>query len=149
MRLRIAGDGPDRRMFQGMVDKLGLNDVITFEGSITNEKLYPIFSTSDVFLLLSEFEAYSIALVEAMAFGLVPIVTRVGGNPYMVDDEVGYVVDYPANTEEVATILKRLVSDTKLLKQKSQKTRQYALNHFDIETQVQRIIEIYESVKRC
>lgn len=148
VRLRIAGDGPDRRMFQGMVDKLGLNDVITFEGSITNEKLYPIFSTSDVFLLLSEFEASSIALAEAMAFGLVPIVTRVGGNPYMVDDEVGYVVDYPANTEEVATILKRLVSDTKLLKQKSQKTRQYAVTHLDIETQMQRIIEIYEAVKR-
>ena len=86
MRLRIVGDGLDMPMFRGIVDKLGLNNVITFEGSVTTEEVYTIFSTSDVILLLSEFEAHSIALAEAMAFGLVPIVTRVGGNPHSVND---------------------------------------------------------------
>lgn len=146
--LTIVGDGPDMQMLQGMVDKLGLTDTITFKGGIIQEELYSIYSTSDVFLLLSEFEAYSLALAEAMAFGLVPIVTRVGGNTYMVGHEVGYLVDYPSSAGEVASILKRLIFDRKLLRQKSEETRDYAVNHFDIDTQVKQIIEIYESVKR-
>ena len=133
---------------RGMVEKLGLDDMITFKGIITKEELYLIYSTSDVFLLLSEYEGHSMALSEAMAFGLVPIVTRVGGNPHMVDDETGYVVDYPAKIEEVGAILKQLVYDEKLLSQKSEQARNYAVKHFDLETRVRQFIEIYESVTR-
>jgi len=146
--LNIVGDGPYMQTLRGMVNKLGLTDMITLKGRIPKEELYLIYSTSDLFLLLSEYEAHSIALSEAMAFGLVPIVTRVGGNPYMVDDETGYVVDYPAKAEEVAAIVKRLIYDAKLVKQKGEKARDYAVKHFDIETQVKRLIEIYESVTR-
>ena len=146
--LNIVGDGPYMQTLRGIVDKLGLTDTITFRGRVTTEELYTIYSTSDVFLLLSEYEAHSIALTEAMAFGLVPVVTRVGGNPCMVDAEFGYIVDYPADADEVATILRQLASNTKLLQQKRDKARNYAVKHFDIETQVKRIIEIYRSVAR-
>ena len=103
---------------------------------------------SCLFLLLSEFEASSLALSEAMAFGLVPIVTRVVGNPYLVDDETGYLVDYPADADKVAAILKQLVYDSELLEQKCRNALSYAVSHLDIEVQTQRIIEIYDSVKR-
>jgi len=148
LSLNIVGDGPDMAMFQDMVAKLGLTDTIIFRGRVTTEELYTIYSASDVFLLLSEYEAHSIALTEAMAFGLVPVVTRVGGTPYMVDAEVGYIVDYPADADEVAAILRQLASNTKLLQQKRDKSRNYAVKHFDIRTRVKQLIEIYQSVAR-
>ena len=51
------------------------------------------------------------ALTEAMAFGLVPFVTGVGGNPYIVDEEIGYIFDYPADAGKVAATMKQLISD--------------------------------------
>ena len=146
VNLNVAGDGPDLPRLRDMSSKLGLTDMITFRGWVAKEELYKLYSQSDIFLLLSEFEAYSIALIEAMAFGLVPLVTRVGGNSDMVNDTVGYLVDYPADSEEVATILQQLASNTKLLRQKKRNSRNHALKHFDIETQIKRVIEIYQSI---
>lgn len=148
IHLNIVGDGPDMSRLKSLVNELNLSHLITLKGKVTKEELYTLYSQSDVFLLLSEYEAHSIALTEALAFGLVPIVTRVGGNPYIVDSELGYIVDYPANAGEVAAMVKELVSDTKLLKQKGEKARNKAAKYFDIKTQVKRLIEIYESVAR-
>jgi glycosyltransferase involved in cell wall biosynthesis len=146
IHLNITGDGPDMSRLKSLVDELNLGDVVTFNGRVTKQELYTLYSQSDIFLLFSEYESYSIALLEAMAFGLVPIVTSVGGNPDIVDEEAGYLLAYPADADEVAAILRGLVSNTKLLKQKGEKARNKALKDFDLEIQVKRLIGIYQSV---
>ncbi|MBN21145.1 MAG: hypothetical protein CL678_07640 [Bdellovibrionaceae bacterium] len=53
----------------------------------------PWFSVAHGFLLTSETEGFSNALGEAMSFGAVPIVTDVGDNGWLVNDQVGYLVE--------------------------------------------------------
>ena len=147
IHLNITGGGPDMSRLKSLVDKLNLGHMVTFKGEVTKGELYALYAQSDIFLLFSEYESYSIALLEAMAFGLVPIVTSVGGNPDIVDEETGYLLDYPAKADEVAAILRGLVSNTKLLKQKGEKARDKAVAQFSLDSTVKRLIEVYKSVR--
>ena len=147
IHLNIVGDGPDMSRLKSLVDELNLGHMVTFKGKVTKGDLYALYSQSDIFLLFSEYEAHSVALTEAMAFGLVPIVTSVGGNPYIVDEETGYLLDYPANAEKVAAIVKQLISSQELLAVKGQSARDKAMAQFNLDSTVERLIEVYKSVR--
>jgi glycosyltransferase involved in cell wall biosynthesis len=60
------------------VKKLKLEQYIQFVGSINHSQLADIASPNSFFLQLSHMEGMAMAVVEAMQFGLVPIVTPVG-----------------------------------------------------------------------
>jgi L-malate glycosyltransferase len=147
IHLNIIGDGPDMRRLRILVDELNIGHLVTFKGQMTKEDVYILYSQSDIFLLLSEYESHSMALTEAMAFGLVPIVTNVGGNPVIVDEETGYLVNYPADAEKVASIIKQLVSGPELLDAKSQAARDKTSARFSMDSTVNRLIDVYTSIR--
>lgn len=68
--LRIVGDGPERADIESLVKKLGLKNVI-FEGF-----QYPRFyyESASILILTSEYEGFGLVVVEAMSFGVVPVV---------------------------------------------------------------------------
>ena len=76
-----------------------------------------------------------------------PLSPDVGGNPYIVDEDTGYLLAYPAKADEAAAILRGLVFNTKLLKQKGEKARDKAVAQFNLDSAVKRLIEIYKSVR--
>ena len=75
VRLTIVGDGPDLPQ---------LRDELERGTHIQHRLLYPrapwemarLFEEHDIFLQVSEFEGASVSLMEAMASGLVPVVTQ-------------------------------------------------------------------------
>jgi glycosyltransferase involved in cell wall biosynthesis len=146
VHLSIIGDGPEMSRLKTLVDGLDLGHLVTFKGKMTKENVYNVYSQSDIFLLLSEYEAHSIALTEAMAFGLVPIVTNVGGNPVIVDEETGYLVNYPADAQKIAEIIKQLMSGRELLAAKSQAARDKTYARFSIDCTVNRLLDVYKSI---
>jgi glycosyltransferase involved in cell wall biosynthesis len=147
VHLNIVGEGPYMSHLRSLADELNLREIVTFKGKVTKEELYSLYAQSDIFLLLSEYEAHSVALTEAMAFGLVPFVTGVGGNPYIVDEEIGYIFDYPADAGKVAATMKQLISDRDLLAKKARAARDKAAAEFNLDTTVERLMEVYKSVR--
>ena len=147
VHLNIVGEGPDMSRLKTLIDELNLGEVVTFKGRVTKDELYALYAQSDIFLLLSEYEAHSVALTEAMAFGLVPVVTGVGGNPYIVDEETGYLFDYPAEAEKVAATVKQLIKNQDLLAVKGQAARDKAVAQFNLDSTVERLMEVYKSVR--
>ncbi|MFT3829172.1 MAG: glycosyltransferase [Opitutaceae bacterium] len=81
-------------------------------GLLRPEEIQPAMLDEQAFVLLSDFEGLSIALMEAMACGLVPIVTpmRSGVTDLVRDGETGLVVpaDAPASFAEAVA---RLAND--------------------------------------
>ena len=67
VRLRIAGDGPDRATLQQHAQSLGLRDHIVFEGNVNQDKLRELYRESDVMVLSSFAEGLPVVLMEAMA----------------------------------------------------------------------------------
>jgi N-acetyl-alpha-D-glucosaminyl L-malate synthase BshA len=82
--LLMVGDGPDRGRCEERTRALGLRDRVRFLGAQTD--VHDLLPVGDVFLLPSEHESFGLAALEAMACGVVPVVTAAGGLPEVVTD---------------------------------------------------------------
>ena len=85
--LSIAGSGPQEAEMKSEVKARGLSETVRFLGRIPREDVYKLMQTHEIFLLTSEYEGMPVALLEAMSYGMVPVVTRIkSGVPELVDD---------------------------------------------------------------
>jgi glycosyltransferase involved in cell wall biosynthesis len=79
-RFKIAGDGPQfAQLTEHFAKKRYPNISIEFLGLVAHEMMTDLWASSDVSILFSEFEGMSIAMLESMGQGCVPIVTDVSG----------------------------------------------------------------------
>jgi glycosyltransferase involved in cell wall biosynthesis len=72
----VIGDGPDKEDLVRQSQMIGVEDKITFVGK--REDVPELLSRSKVYVLTSRWEGLSIAMIEAMANGAVPVVSDVG-----------------------------------------------------------------------
>ena len=106
-RLLMAGDGPDRGPAEHLARELKVDRHVTFLGKQNHvERLIPL---AHVLLMPSELESFGLAALEAMACGVVPVATRVGGVPELITDgEDGFleaVGDIQAQAARVVALL--------------------------------------------
>jgi glycosyltransferase involved in cell wall biosynthesis len=66
----IVGGGDQRRNLEQTVQRLGIQDRVTFHGRVDEEELRASYGKADVFAIASIAELQSIATMEAMASGL-------------------------------------------------------------------------------
>lgn len=79
--LTIVGDGPDRACFEAQSIELGLNDCVTFTGTLP---VYDAFQRGRVLLIPSRAESFPYIVLEAAAAGIPMLATNVGGIPEIV-----------------------------------------------------------------
>jgi glycosyltransferase involved in cell wall biosynthesis len=88
----IVGDGALRQQLQTLAAELQIADRVTFAGF--RDDVGEWLSRSKVFVLTSDSEGLSLALMEAMAAGLPAVVSNVGDlSDLVVDGDNGYLVD--------------------------------------------------------
>jgi glycosyltransferase involved in cell wall biosynthesis len=79
---------------------------IKFLGRISEKEVIKYYQISDILLLPSYFDTFSLAMLEAMACGVIPIVTpTVGGSEMITDETNGFIIKDP---EELIKTLKSL-----------------------------------------
>src|SRR5450432_664134 len=105
--LLMVGDGPERGPAEHLARTLKVERHVSFMGKQNHvERLIPL---AHVLLMPSELESFGLVALEAMACGVVPVVTRVGGVPELVTHgEDGYleeVGDIAGQTARVAALL--------------------------------------------
>jgi glycosyltransferase involved in cell wall biosynthesis len=90
----LIGDGSERAALEEEFRKSGLWGDVKFRGWLASAEVKRRLSELDVFLLLSDYEGLPVALLEAMAHAVVPVVTEIeSGNVEVVrDGESGFVV---------------------------------------------------------
>ena len=66
---RIVGDGPQREMLQAKATRLGLENIVQFEGRLSRERVFELMSRSRVLLHTSAFESFGLVFAEALACG--------------------------------------------------------------------------------
>jgi N-acetyl-alpha-D-glucosaminyl L-malate synthase BshA len=142
VHLLMAGDGPDRGTAEYLARELGVADHVTFLGKQDHvERLIP---QAHILLMPSEMESFGLAALEAMACGVVPIGTAVGGVPELITHgEDGYteaVGDIAGQSRRVIELLQNPDLHAKM----SAAARQTALNRFC----TNKIIPQYENLYR-
>jgi glycosyltransferase involved in cell wall biosynthesis len=111
-RLLLVGDGPERASIEAAVARLGLTDKVVFPGFRNDVATW--LRAADAFVLCSHSEGTSVSLIEAMSMGLPALVTKVGGNPFVVaKDETALVVP-PADVPSLSQAMERLAGDEEL-----------------------------------
>lgn len=94
----------NRAAVAGPIAELGLADRVQFVGSSSNVTEY--YAAADVFALPTQYEAWGLVLVEAMACGLPVVTSRLAGAAVAVSDgRSGYLLDDPRDPREIATKL--------------------------------------------
>ncbi len=84
LRLIFVGTGDAEPQLRELALNLQLADTVTFKGCVSREQMPSMYREVDVFVLPSQQEGMSIALLEAMASGLPVIVTDTGGTAELV-----------------------------------------------------------------
>ena len=137
--LLVAGDGPERQRLQQLAAPLGPQ--VRFLGHRAD--VPELLRACDLFLQTSLSEGFSNSILQAMATALPVVVTRVGGNPELVTERCGLMVD-TENPEELARQLATLVADPHLRRQMGAEGRRRAKAQGSLQVMVRRYSDAFE-----
>lgn len=141
-KLLLVGDGPDRSQAEWLAVQKGIHEHVLFLGK--QDRVQEKLAISDVMLLPSELESFGLAALEAMACEVVPIATRAGGLPEVVEHGVtGFLADV-GDVETMARYATDLLSDEARLRQMGKQARDGARARFC----TSKIIPLYEDFYR-
>lgn len=95
LRVEIVGDGWWREHLQAYAQQLGVDDIVTFHGHVTDAERDAVLDRSWVLLAPSVKEGWGIAIMEAAARGVPAIAYRSAGGvcESIVDGDTGWLVD--------------------------------------------------------
>jgi glycosyltransferase involved in cell wall biosynthesis len=132
-RLVIAGRGPEEARLRRQVREAGLEEAVTFAGPAYGDEKARLYSRSDALVLASYSEGLPYALLEAMAAGVVPIVTPVGGVPDVVTHgETGFLVE-AKSSESIARAIEQASRDPGTILRMSAACRKRIAGSYSIE----------------
>ncbi|MCW2949720.1 MAG: glycosyl transferase family 1 [Thermoleophilia bacterium] len=95
----LLGDGPARAALEAQVARLGLAEHCTFHGAVTPDVVERYVGASDAYVSVSESDGVSLALLEALALGAVPVLSDIAANrPWVNDGVTGVLVDIDATS---------------------------------------------------
>jgi len=114
-------------------------------GYVSGEAKKRWFQSLDIFLLPSLSEGFPNTLLEAMSCGVAVITTPVGAIPWVIEHEWNGLLVEPGDTDQLATAILRLLTDSELRRRLSAKGRETVLEHFSSRgVWVDEILELYE-----
>ena len=110
--LLMAGDGPERSPAEHLARELKMERHISFLGKQSHvERLIPL---AHVLLMPSQLESFGLVALEAMACGVVPVATRVGGVPELITDGEDGFLEAPGDIAAQAARVVQLLTDDDL-----------------------------------
>ena len=143
-RLLLIGDGPDRSVAEWLAVQKGIHSDVLFLGK--QDQIEEKLSIADIMLIPSELESFGLAALEAMACEVVPISTRVGGVPEVIDHgKSGYLADV-GDVETMARYAIELLSDEPRLKEMGKQARAVAIERFGSAKIVKQYEDFYRRV---
>jgi N-acetyl-alpha-D-glucosaminyl L-malate synthase BshA len=128
-RLLLVGEGPDLVGVEELAAELGVGDRVSVLG--LRSEIEELLPCADLFLLPSESESFGLAALEAMACGVVPLASSVGGIPEVIEDGVSGILCEPGDIGCMSRRAMALLSDSEALSAMSSAARARAVGVFD------------------
>lgn len=146
LKLVLVGDGPELPRLRDLAKSLPtMASRLLAVGR--KDDVPALLSSMDVFVQTSLGEGMSNTLLEAMASGLPPIVTRVGGNPEIVTGQCGWLFD-PGDAKRLSELLLILAKDHNLRLKVGEAARARVEETFSLEVMLQNYQQLYLELAR-
>ncbi|MHB9111982.1 MAG: glycosyltransferase family 4 protein [Thermoleophilia bacterium] len=142
--------GPDWEGLQAGLETqargLGLSDAVRFTGVLPQDEMLDILAGARLFVSASEYEAFGLSTVEAMATGTVPVVNHIPAfSDLVADGETGFLADFSDPAAAAATVATALELPDGQFQAMGADAKTAASRH-DWSQVVEQIIDIYEEV---
>lgn len=150
VHLTLVGEGVERQNLEAKVQKLELNDHITFTGWITHNETLEYYKKSHIFCFPSIREFGGAVVLEAMANGLPCIVTDFGGIGEYVTENCGIKIPMTSR-EDIVNIMtcaiENLVTDRKKRNELSVNAVQRA-REFEWSSKARNLLNVYQKLTK-
>lgn len=146
--LTIAGSGNEEAWLRQQFDSHGFSNSpkITFAGSVPYDQMPDRWKASDICVMVSDFEGTSVSMLEAMAQGCVPVVTRVSGTAQVIREGINGFTVPVGNMEQMAARIQMLDSDRNQLQQAGINAHQTVLKEFSFDQYLRWFRDLNEQV---
>jgi len=105
-------DGSYANTLKRFVLDKGLSHAVAFTGEVSREYLYHLYQSATIFVLPTLYETQGLVVIEAMAFGLPVVASRIGPIEDIVRlGEGGAILIDPCSQKEIVSAIIRLLED--------------------------------------
>jgi glycosyltransferase involved in cell wall biosynthesis len=127
--VKMAGDGPMMTDLKNIIFRMGLSENVEMLGM--RKDTPELLGRSKVLVLTSRWEGVSIAMLEGMALGVVPVVVNTGDlKDFVQNEQTGFITDEP-DIEALSMNIQKVLSDDAIRTRLSKNARKIVMEKCD------------------
>lgn len=144
LTLAVIGDGRLRFELEQQAAALNVADAVRWTGEIDDARLRAELAAAEIFLSAATYEGFGLALLEAMAAGLIPVVNDIEAfREVIVDGQNGFLADY-GQPGSVAQTLIQVLNLPPEKKQALSTAAKMTASEFDWPKAIEKFEAVYE-----
>ena len=140
--LKIAGTEEVEGLYLPQFSKI-LGNQFVYSGIVSGESKNSFLRSLDVLAMPTFFEGLPMSLLECMSYGVVPVITPVGSIPTVVTDKQNGILIKVKDTPSIVDAITFLHTHRDKLEQMSKSSRNYIYEHFDSDSYIDKLNNIY------
>lgn len=139
--LILVGDGPERDGLEQCVQRLNLRSQVIF---VTQKQAYPYYSLFDCFVLASEQEGMSLALLEAHYFKCASVVAHATLDHDVITHGYNGLLVPPNNAYELSQKISSVLSDTALQQKLGMHAHRQVVEKYTVKQMVNQYEQLFK-----
>ena len=145
----MAGGGTHLEEYRALAGELGLADCVTFTGHLPHDRLPELLRSSDIYISASLSDGTASSLLEAMASGLLPVISRITANREWIEHGVTGLFFDPGRPESLADALITAMDDHHLRRRAFAANPARVRRDADMNRNMERLAEAFDRTADC
>lgn len=146
IHVRLVGSGSLIGRARAIAEALGVSSQVEFLGRVAHSALPDLLHKSGIFASTSTSDGASVALLEAMASGLVPVVSDIEANRFWIENGKNGILARPGDVESFFRGLKRATVDEDLRARCFERNPRIVGDRASMENHLKVLSQTYEAV---
>ena len=146
IRCLIAGEGPERRRLQRLIDELGLQETVELLGHVPQDELCRYYDEADLVTLTSRSEGIPLTLMEAMARGRLVLAPSITGIPELVKHNETGLLYKPGALEEFVWRIHQIHDNFAAYDSIRQAGRRHVRRHFHLDSNLRTLSNLFQQL---
>lgn len=143
-KFHFIGEGDSHSYLESLARELDIEELVTFEGEVPQDKLYNRLKSFDLLIQASRFEGFGLTIAEAMAAGVPVIVSDIAAQKEIVfNGELGECFENENSNELAQKIITFISYGADLAKIK--KAQQHTVDYYNIKNTAAQYLAEYRS----
>lgn len=141
-KLLLVGDGPEMPCVRQLITERDLTGRVVFLGH--SDDLQDLMPLADLLLLPSLHESFGLVGLEAMACGVVPLLTSVGGADEFINDGINGYLRHPEDIEGMVAAALTVLEDETLKQHLVEEGLRDAAADFGAQCVMKKYLQLYD-----